>query len=119
MVTRPARLAASSTAECSTVVVTTWMPSPIATGCAAGPDSGADRNRLRSGPLSTARRAAPKTAAFTDSVPPEVKISSLGRAPKNAATCSRAPSRATRAARPSAWTRPGSPGWPSHGSIAS
>ena len=58
-------------------------------------------------------------AALIDSVPPEVKTTSRGRAPKKAATWSRASSRATRAARPSAWTRPGSPGWASQGSIAS
>jgi hypothetical protein len=54
------------------------------------------------GPLGLARAAAPKMAALTDSVPPEVKITSRGRAPKKAATCSRASSSATRAARPSA-----------------
>src|SRR5205823_1753022 len=85
---------AARTAECSTAVVTMCTPG-------------------------AARAAAPKTAALTASVPPEVKITSLGRAPKKAATRSRASSRATRAARPSAWIRPGSPGWASQGRIAS
>ena len=44
-----------------------------------------------------------------DSVAPEVNTTSRGRAPKQAATWSRASSMAARVARPSAWMRAGSP----------
>ena len=53
-------------------------------------------------------RDAPQTAVFTDSVPDDVNTTSRGRAPRNAATCSRASSSATRVTRPSACSRPGS-----------
>ncbi len=85
-----ARAHASSTAECSTAVVTTCRrPSPA-----------------------RARSSAPQTAVFTASVPVAVNTTSRGRAPNSAATCSRAFSTATRVVRPSWWMRPGSPGWP-------
>ncbi len=79
--TGPARADASRTAECST------------SEQAMGPGSEA---------------VTPQTAALIDSVPPEVNTTWRGRAPKKAATCSRASSRATRTIRPSVWTRPGS-----------
>src|SRR6266536_423229 len=91
----PLRLHASSTAECSTAVVTR---------CAD----------------SSARATAPHTAVLIASVPLAVNTTSRGRAPRSVATCSRAPSSATRVALPSEWSRPGS-AWCSrrYGTIAS
>ena len=79
---------ASRTAECSTAAATNAPPG--------------------------VRRAAPKQAALIASVAPLVNTTSRGRAPNNAATCSRASSSAARAMRPSVWTRPGSPVVSSH-----
>ena len=74
----------------------------------------------RRGRRPAARASAPQTAVLTASVPDDVNTTSRGRAPKNAATCSRASSSATRVTRPSACSRPGS-AWCSrrNGSIAS
>ena len=55
------------------------------------------------------RRRTRRSPCSTDSVPDDVNTTSRGRAPKNAATCSRAFSSATRVARPSECKRPGSP----------
>ncbi len=66
------------------------------------------------------RANAPTIAVFTASVPDDVNTTSRGRARKNAPTCSRAVSNATRVARPSACKRPGSPNDDSrYGRIAS
>ena len=47
-------------------------------------------------PAAVGRASAPHTAVLTASVPDDVNTTSRGRAPKNAATCSRASSSATR-----------------------
>ena len=62
-------------------------------------------------PAAAARRARPRPRCSTASVPLAVNTTSRGRAPKRAATCSRAVSTATRVAWPSACRRPGSPWW--------
>ena len=91
--TGAARAEESRTAECSTDEQTTGPPPPV---------------------------VAPQTAALTASVPPEVKTICRGRTPRKSASCSRAPSNAARAMRPSVWTRPGSAVTPrsSHAAIA-
>ena len=81
--TGAARAEASRTEECSTSAHTTVAP-------------GWDRVALQ-------------VAVLTASVPPEVKTTWRGRTPNNAATASRLDSTRVRAARPSVWTRPGSP----------
>ena len=88
--TSPVRSVARRTAECSTAV-TTWWTGPSVP------------SRWR------ARSDAPHTAAAIDSVAPLVNTTSRDRAPRSAATCSRACSNATRLRRPSSWMRPGSP----------
>ncbi len=63
----------------------------------------------RPGRLSSARATAPCTAVAMASVAPLVNTTSRLRAPRSAATCSRASSTVTRAMWPSWWMRAGSP----------
>ena len=60
-------------------------------------------------PLLRSRRAVPKMARLLLSVPPEVKMISLGLARKKLATRSRASSRQALARRPIWWTLEGLP----------
>ena len=78
----------------------------------------ADRLGARAAPPSARRRPAPggrrarprpSTPTAIASVAPLVNTTDRGRAPRSAATSSRAVSTATRASSPSAWIRPGSP----------
>ena len=62
----------------------------------------ADATRCRR-PAGRAASATPRTARLSASVPPPVKITSLGRAPSRPATAERASSRAALAAWPNAW----------------
>src|SRR5688572_19970418 len=60
-------------------------------------------------PSSRIARTPPQMARAIDSVPPDVKTISSACAPIASATCSRAPSRSARAARPGVWIDSGSP----------
>src|SRR5437867_4445655 len=95
---RSRRLQTSRLARCSMAVVTMWLP------------------------FSRYISATPLIARLIDSVPPEVKITSLGsRAPMSFASCSRARSTAFSASQPKEWFRLA--GWPNfsvkYGIIAS
>src|SRR5512135_30542 len=71
-------------------------------------------------PRVRAASAAPTTARLSDSVPPDVKNTWVGSAPRALATCRRACSRPARAARPKRWALDGLPKVsPRYGSTAS
>ena len=73
------------------------------------------------GPAAAAARRAqyrPLTARLSASVPPLVKITSLGRAPNTSAICSRDSSTTRRARRPALCSEDGLPSWPSSSVIA-
>ena len=76
--------------------------------------------RVLDGRALAARRAQyrPLTARLSASVPPLVKITSLGRAPNTSAICSRDSSTTRRARRPALCRDEGLPSWPSSSVIA-
>lgn len=65
--------------------------------------TGLARTRVRAGSASRRDQYRPFTARLSASVPPEVKTTSLGRAPSASARVSRASSTVRRALRPEAW----------------
>ena len=90
--------APSCAASQSTTSRTAWCSMPVST------------IRVRSGAAARRARYSPWTARLSASVPPDVRITSVGCAPSAAAMRSRASSRCSLARRPEAWREAGLPG---------
>ena len=92
----------ASTGRYSTVAPS-CSPSQWTASRTAWCSTGLARTRVRAGSASRRDQYRPFTARLSASVPPEVKTTSLGRAPSASARVSRASSTVRRALRPAAW----------------
>ena len=123
-----AAIAASNVSGCTRPTPSTGSHSMTAPSCSASHRAASitawcstalARMRLRAGSSLRRCQYRPLTARLSDSVPPPVKRTSLGRAPRAAASVSRASSTSRRAARPDACSDDGLPVRPRHEAIAS